>query len=63
MELLTEDGKRIARLYYLATVYSSKIPFQFVRKFIAALLTLPIIMYITNQGAKENARRRKAKVS
>lgn len=62
MEFLTEDGKRIARLYYLATVYSTKIPFQFVRKFVTALLTIPIIMYITNQGAKENARR-KTKVS
>ena len=56
MEFLTEDGKKMARYYYLASTRLTKIPFF--GKYLVGVITAAVIIYITNQGAKENVRRK-----
>jgi hypothetical protein len=55
MEFLTEDGKKMARYYYLASTRLAKIPL--LGKYLVAFITAVVVVYITNQGAKENARK------
>lgn len=60
-EFLTPEGKKYARYIYLATVYTSRIPL--VGKYAMAFITGFVFSFILKEGAKENVRRKQAKVS
>lgn len=60
-ELLTAEGKKYARYVYLSTVYANRIPL--IGKYAMAFINGFVFSFILKEGAKENARRKKAEMS